>query len=90
MNKPLPSASSSAAPFPTLDNVQVAGKRVLVRVDLNVPMEDGRIIDATRIARILPNIREISKKGGKVILLSHLGRPKHGPDPKMSLKSVTV
>jgi phosphoglycerate kinase len=90
VNKPLPFQASTVAPFPTLDDAAFAGKRVLVRVDLNVPIENGRITDATRIARILPNIREISNKGGKVILLSHLGRPKAGPDPKMSLKSVTV
>ena len=78
------------APFPTLDNAEIAGKRVLVRVDLNVPMENGRITDATRIERILPNIREILEKGGKAILLSHLGRPKGGPDPKTSLKPVAV
>jgi len=76
--------------FPTLDNVDLKNKRVLVRVDLNVPMEKGRITDATRIDRILPNIREISDKGGKVILLSHLGRPKDGVDPTTSLKSVAV
>ncbi len=76
--------------FPTLDNVDLKGKRVLVRVDLNVPMSEGRITDATRIDRILPNIREISERGGKVILLSHLGRPKDGPDPSTSLKSVAV
>jgi len=76
--------------FPTLDNVDLKHKRVLVRVDLNVPMDNGRITDATRIDRILANIREISEKGGKVILLSHLGRPKNGPDPSTSLKSVAV
>lgn len=76
------------SPFRTLDNVDFAGKRVLVRVDLNVPMDDGRITDATRIDRVLANITEIAKKNGKVILLSHLGRPKDGPDAKNSLKPV--
>jgi phosphoglycerate kinase len=76
--------------FRTLDDVDVAGKRVLVRADLNVPMDDARIADATRIERIIVNIREISEKKGKVILLSHLGRPKNGPDAKNSLKSVAV
>src|SRR5450631_540879 len=76
--------------FRTLDDVDVAGKRVLVRADLNVPMDDGRIADATRIERIIVNIQEISEKKGKVILLSHLGRPKNGPDAKNSLKPVAV
>ena len=73
--------------FRTLDQADVTGKRVLVRVDLNVPMEDGRITDATRIERILPTLHEISDKGGKVILLAHFGRPK-GRDPKESLRPV--
>jgi phosphoglycerate kinase len=84
---------TKAAPlsvFRTLDDVDVAGKRVLVRADLNVPMEEGKITDATRIDRILVNIHEISEKKGKVILLSHLGRPKNGPDAKNSLKPVAV
>jgi phosphoglycerate kinase len=75
--------------FRTLDNVDVNGKRVLVRVDLNVPMDNGRVTDATRIARVVPTIAEIADKGGKVILLSHLGRPK-GRDPKESLKPVAA
>src|ERR671921_1100878 len=73
--------------FRTLDQADVNGKRVLVRVDLNVPMENGRVTDATRIERVLPTIREIADKGGKVILLAHFGRPK-GRDPKESLKPV--
>jgi len=73
--------------FRTLDQADVKGKRVLVRVDLNVPMENGRITDATRIERVLPTIREIADKGGRVILLAHFGRPK-GRDPKESLKPV--
>ena len=76
------------APFPTLDDAQLAGKRVLVRVDLNVPMEAGKILDSTRIDRILPNLREIAGKGAKVIILSHLGRPKGAPDPQYSLRPV--
>jgi len=75
--------------FRTLDDASVSGKRVLVRVDLNVPMEEGRVTDATRIDRILPTIREIADKGGKVILLAHFGRPK-GVDPKRSLKPVAA
>ncbi|HEY6705076.1 MAG TPA: phosphoglycerate kinase, partial [Xanthobacteraceae bacterium] len=73
--------------FRTLDDVDVRGKRVLVRVDLNVPVEDGKVADATRIERVAPTIIEIADKGGKVILLSHFGRPK-GPDPTQSLKLV--
>jgi phosphoglycerate kinase len=75
--------------FHTLDDASVSGKRVLVRVDLNVPMEEGRVSDTTRIDRILPTIREIANKGGKVILLAHFGRPK-GVDPKESLAPVAV
>src|ERR1700745_2882884 len=71
--------------FRTLDEADVKGKRVLVRVDLNVPVENGKVADTTRIERVAPTIREIADKGGKVILLSHFGRPK-GPDPKQSLK----
>jgi phosphoglycerate kinase len=70
--------------FRTLDQADVRGKRVLVRVDLNVPVENGKPTDLTRIERVAPTIREISDKGGKVILLSHFGRPK-GFDPKDSL-----
>ena len=73
--------------FRTLDQADVSGKRVLLRVDLNVPMENGKITDATRIQRVAPTIIEIADKGGRVILLSHLGRPK-GRDAKDSLKPV--
>jgi phosphoglycerate kinase len=62
--------------FRTLDDVDPRGKRVLVRVDLNVPMEDGKVTDRTRLERTAPTIVEIADKGGKVILLSHFGRPK--------------
>jgi len=75
--------------FRSLDDADVAGKRVLVRVDLNVPMHDGKVADATRIKEVAPTITEISDKGGKVILLSHFGRPK-GPDPKQSLRPVAA
>jgi len=73
--------------FRTLDQADLSGKRVLVRVDLNVPMENGRVTDATRIERILPTLQEISDKGGKAILLAHFGRPK-GRDPKESLRPI--
>jgi phosphoglycerate kinase len=75
--------------FRTLDDVDVKGKRVLLRVDLNVPMENGRVTDLTRLERVAPTITEISGKGGKVILLAHFGRPK-GRDPKESLKPVAA
>ena len=75
--------------FRTLDDVDVKGKRVLLRVDLNVPMENGRVTDATRLERVAPTITEISGKGGKVILLAHFGRPK-GRDAKDSLKPVAA
>ena len=74
--------------FRTLDSADVKSKRVLLRVDLNVPMENGVVSDATRIERVLPTIREIADKGGKVILLAHFGRPKGGPDEANSLKPV--
>ncbi len=77
------------AGFKTLDDMgTVTGKRVLVRVDLNVPMADGKVTDATRIERIVPTIEELSKKGAKVILLAHFGRPKDGPSPEFSLEPI--
>jgi len=75
------------ASFRTLDDIDVKGKRVLLRVDLNVPMDNGRVSDTTRLTRVAPTILEIADKGGRVILLAHFGRPK-GPDPKDSLKPV--
>src|SRR5467141_4993671 len=81
--------SEMSKTFRTLDDVDVKGKRVLVRVDLNVPMENGRVTDATRLERVAPTITGISAKGGKVILLAHFGRPK-GRDPKESLKPVAA
>lgn len=75
--------------FRTLDSADVSGKRVLLRVDLNVPMENGKVSDATRIERVLPTIREIADKGGKVVLLAHFGRPK-GRDLKETLRPVAA
>jgi phosphoglycerate kinase len=75
--------------FRTLAQADVKGKRVLLRVDLNVPIQNGVVTDATRIERMAPTILGIADRGGMVILLSHLGRPK-GPDPKDSLKPVAA
>jgi phosphoglycerate kinase len=75
--------------FRSLDDADVKGKRVLVRVDLNVPMQDGKVTDATRIDEIAPTIIELAAKGGRIVLLSHLGRPK-GHDPKQSLRPVAA
>ncbi|HEX5509625.1 MAG TPA: phosphoglycerate kinase [Pseudolabrys sp.] len=75
--------------FRTLDHVDVKGLRVLVRVDLNVPVENGIVTDSTRIERTAPALTEIADKGGKVILLSHFGRPT-GRDSKDSLKPVAA
>jgi phosphoglycerate kinase len=76
------------AGFRTLDQADVKGKRVLLRVDLNVPMENGKVTDVTRIERAAETINELADKGAKVILLAHFGRPKKGPDPKYTLKPV--
>jgi phosphoglycerate kinase len=75
--------------FRNLDDADVKGKRVLLRVDLNVPMQEGKILDSTRIEEVAPTIIELSDKGGKVILLSHLGRPR-GRDQRSSLRPVAA
>jgi phosphoglycerate kinase len=71
-----------------ISGVDVRGKRVLVRADLNVPAEDGRVTDTTRLKRLVPGLLDLSKRGARVILLSHFGRPKGGPAPVFSLKPV--
>jgi len=76
--------------YKTLDQLDVAGKRVLVRVDLNVPMQDGKVSDATRIERLVPTIDALTKAGARVILLSHFGRPKGKPTPDASLRQLTA
>jgi phosphoglycerate kinase len=75
--------------FRTLDDADVRGKRVLLRVDLNVPVQNGHVADASRIERLVPTITELADKGAKVILVSHYGRPK-GPDAKESLRPVVA
>jgi phosphoglycerate kinase len=79
-----------SSPFRTLDDADVSGKRVLLRVDLNVPTENGKVTDKTRIERVAATITEIADKGGKVILLAHFGRPKGGPDEANSLRPVAA
>jgi len=74
--------------FKTIDAEKVDGKRVLVRVDLNVPMKDGKVTDATRIERAVPTLSELADKGAKVIVLSHFGRPDGKRVPGMSLRSL--
>ncbi|ADE85453.1 phosphoglycerate kinase [Rhodobacter capsulatus] len=70
----------------TLDEMDLAGKVVLVRVDINVPVENGVVTDATRIEKIAPTVKDILAKGGKPVLLAHFGRPKGKPVPEMSLR----
>jgi len=69
----------------TLDEMDLSGQTVLVRVDINVPVENGRVTDATRIERIVPTVRDILDKGGRPILIAHLGRPKGRVVPELSL-----
>jgi phosphoglycerate kinase len=76
--------------FRTLDNADVAGKRVLLRADLNVPVRDGRITDLTRLERLTPTIRELVGKGAKVIVCSHFDRPKGRRVPEMSLAPIAA
>ncbi|MEM9988588.1 MAG: phosphoglycerate kinase, partial [Pseudomonadota bacterium] len=82
--------SSQTANFKTLDDADVSGKRVFVRVDFNVPLQDGEVADATRLERALPTIQELMDKNAKVILLSHFGRPKGQVVPDMSLAPVAT
>ena len=76
------------AAYKTLDDVNVAGKRVLVRVDLNVPMDGARVTDDTRLRAVAPTINELAQKGAKTILLAHFGRPKGKRDESQSLKAI--
>jgi phosphoglycerate kinase len=72
----------------TVQSLDCAGKRVLMRVDFNVPTSGGEVTDATRIEAAMPTIRYLLQKGARLVLISHLGRPKGGPDPKYSLRPV--
>ena len=80
--------SKKVSVFKTIDDLDVAGKRVLVRVDFNVPMKDGNVTDLTRIQRTMPTLQELSAKGARVIVVSHLGRPKGQIVPEMSLRPI--
>src|SRR5205085_4484372 len=72
----------------TVADIDVRGKRVLMRVDFNVPLEGSRITDDRRIVQAMPTIKSVIERGGRLILMPHLGRPKGGPDAKYSLKPV--
>lgn len=74
----------------TTDSIDVKGKRVLVRADLNVPVKDGKVTDATRLERLVPGLKALAQRGAKVIVLSHFGRPKGGPDKENSLAPVAA
>ena len=76
--------------FHTLDDVSVSGKRVVIRLDLNVPIADGVVTDTTRIDRVVPTLQELLKNGAAVIILAHFDRPKGKVVPEMSLKSVAA
>jgi phosphoglycerate kinase len=76
--------------FKTIDDLDLGGKRVLLRADLNVPVKDGKVADATRLVRLSPTIRELAERGARVVVLSHFGRPKGKPDPAFSLRPLAV
>jgi phosphoglycerate kinase len=78
------------ATYKTLDGLEVRGKRVLLRLDLNVPMQDGRIVDATRIERVLPTLARLLDRQARVIVLAHLGRPEGKRDPDQSLRPLAA
>ena len=77
------------ADFKTLDDMDLAGKVVVTRIDINVPVEDGQVTDTTRIDKVAPTILKILEQGGKPVLLAHFGRPNGQPNPDMSLR-ITV
>ena len=74
----------------SVDDINVKGLRVLCRCDFNVPLKDGKITDENRLVAALPTIKKLVSDGGKVILCSHLGKPKNGPEAKFSLAPVAA
>src|SRR5437868_6605600 len=78
------------AKFPTLDDIDVRAKTVLLRADMNVPVKDGKVTDATRIERLAPTIEALIGKGAKVVVMSHFGRPSGKPDPAFSLQPLVA
>lgn len=72
----------------TTAGLDVKGKRVLVRADLNVPVKDGKVSDATRLVRLLPGLEDLARRGARIVVISHFGRPKGGPEPGLGLKPV--
>jgi len=72
--------------FRTLDGLDVTGKKVIVRLDLNVPMKDGKVTDSTRIDRSAATLKELAGKGARVIVMAHFGRPQGKVSPEFSLK----
>src|ERR1035438_4008933 len=74
----------------TIQDLDLRGKLVFIRVDFNVPMKNGVVTDDTRIRETLPTLKLAIEKGGRLVLASHMGRPKGGPDPKYTLKPVAA
>ena len=74
--------------LPTIDHVDVQGKTVLVRADLNVPIKEGKILDASRVERVVPTVAELMRKGARVVLLSHFGRPEGKVVPSLTLRPI--
>ena len=72
----------------TTAGLDVKGKRVIVRADLNVPVKDGKVTDATRLERLVAGLQDLAQRGARVVVISHFGRPKGGPDPQFSLEPV--
>lgn len=85
---PLNREASQMSRFKTIDDLDVAGKRVLLRGDLNVPMKDGAVTDTTRLDRLAPTVTELADAGAKVVLMSHYGRPKGKANPDFSLRPI--